>query len=526
MIIESIGSVESLLAKVPDGASWQDLPEELRTGFESCALRTLEVNRQEWGSVGLADKERILERPTGAMIDNINLILSATFASELIDGFDLCRDVTNTTLKQMVVRLYLVETSARGLMLLNHDNFKGWDGAPVRGVQLLDHAHIADCAAFLTHAETQLKHIPDEALTETERRIRDKSYFTTRARKHFTRPPVGRCGSFGFSSLYHLNDDICPFTNDSEFLDFYNASMFSEFREVNVGSLEAFLFDFNAEFTKPWLADQGLPEALAANVLKLAELYRTRVLGHPLAHSPFTSFSPEDRACIWDAFTAEMISNPDGTETMEGYAEIHAEIAKRRAADTRALALGVIENLFPMDSPHLTATQRRQVVVHINAETRPAAIITTIYTALDAATGATSASDSLKKVFDRQARVGGYAAGEPLRPVDKATVLEMWESVRAFIAREYSGYPVDIVALIPEAPSVLPGSEGCFSVGGEVSIGLKNQWVKASLYSTVMHEIKHAIDQRSRAAVEGAAWEGAATSVERQVWPLYSSGYG
>jgi hypothetical protein len=33
--------------------------------------------------------------------------------------------------------------------------------------------------------------------------------------------------------------------------------------------------------------------------------------------------------------------------------------------------------------------------------------------------------------------------------------------------------------------------------------------------------MKHAIDQNSHAAVEGAAWEGAATSIERQVWPLF-----
>jgi hypothetical protein len=36
-----------------------------------------------------------------------------------------------------------------------------------------------------------------------------------------------------------------------------------------------------------------------------------------------------------------------------------------------------------------------------------------------------------------------------------------------------------------------------------------------------MHEIKHAIDQNSHAAVEGSAWEGAATTIERQVRPIF-----
>lgn len=521
MANEPVGSVEALLAVVPDGASWQDLPKELRTEFESCALRTLEVDRQEWGAAGLAEKERILERPTKAMIDNINLILSVKYATELPDGFDLSRDVKNPNLKRMAVRLYLAETSARGYMLLQHDNFKSWDGSPVKGVELLDHVHVADLAKFLTDTEMQLRSIPEEALTETEKLIRDKSYFTTRAKKNFTRPPVGRNGSFTFSSLYHLNDDIRPFGNDNELLDSYNASMFSEFREVNLGSIESFVFDFSAEFTGPWLADQGLPAPLVANVLKLAGLYRTRVLGHPLANSPFTLYSPDDRTKNWDAFTAEMISNADGAETMESYAATYAGTANRRAADMCVLALDVVEHLFPADSTHLNAAQRQQVVARINAETRPAAIITTIYAALDAATGATSASNFLKEAVNRQVTLGGYAENEPLRPEDKAIVLEMWEKVRAFITREYTGYPVDIAALIPEEPSILPGTEGCFSAGGEVIIGLKNQWGKASLYSTVMHEIKHAIDQRSKAAVEGAAWEGAASSVERQVWPLF-----
>ncbi len=43
----------------------------------------------------------------------------------------------------------------------------------------------------------------------------------------------------------------------------------------------------------------------------------------------------------------------------------------------------------------------------------------------------------------------------------------------------------------------------------------------SELSSTIMHEMKHAIDQNSHAAVEGYAREGAAFSVERQVWPIF-----
>ena len=114
--------------------------------------------------------------------------------------------------------------------------------------------------------------------------------------------------------------------------------------------------------------------------------------------------------------------------------------------------------------------------------------------------------------------VGGYADGEPLRPKDLEAIAEMWDKARAYILKHYSGYDVDLAPLIPARAKISAVTAGALALGGEVNIGLKNAWNKASLYSTVLHEIKHAIDQNSRRAVEGAALEGAATSVERQVF--------
>jgi hypothetical protein len=80
---------------------------------------------------------------------------------------------------------------------------------------------------------------------------------------------------------------------------------------------------------------------------------------------------------------------------------------------------------------------------------------------------------------------------------------------------------VDIAALIPAEPIIVTTGQNQFTIGGKVSLSLKDAMNLASFSSTFMHEIKHAIDQNSHAAVEGAAWEGAATTVERQVWPLF-----
>ena len=141
----------------------------------------------------------------------------------------------------------------------------------------------------------------------------------------------------------------------------------------------------------------------------------------------------------------------------------------------RKLALATIAQLFPLDSLELTEPQRKQVKARIESETKPAAIFETVYSALNEATGATTASNKVNGVIERQEMVGGgYKDGELPRKSDEKAILDMWERVRAFIKREYSGYQVDGAGLVPSRPIILTASEGCFSIGGEVSIGFKN----------------------------------------------------
>ena len=96
-------------------------------------------------------------------------------------------------------------------------------------------------------------------------------------RKHFDRPAVGINGSMNFSNLYALPPDKRPFANDAALLDAYNASMFADFREVNVGTLDAFMYDYESEFNQPLLESQGMSNALAHNIVKLGNLFRSRV---------------------------------------------------------------------------------------------------------------------------------------------------------------------------------------------------------------------------------------------------------
>jgi hypothetical protein len=517
--------IEQLLLRVPDGATWQDLTPNLRADFEKHALSLLVLDRQSWGLPGLQQKENLLfSAPTPAMTENIDRILSVTYASELPGGFKMSRDVENADLKRLLIRIYLGITDDRGFMLYNHPEFKGWDGMPVKELQLLDHEHVKAMAAWQRQTEDDLRNIADHKLTPLETAIRAKSYFTTRAAKYFDRPAVAISGSMSYSGLYDILPTIeqRPFSSDAALLDAYTASMFAEFREVNMGTLDAFMFDYESEFSWASLKTHGMPDALANSVLKVGNLFRTRTKALPEKSKRCTIFTPTQRDANWDAFTARQISNADGSETMQSYAKLYEGIAARRVATTQSVGRLSLERLFPDGSADLTPEQRMRVTDKLLQERRPAMMMDTLLSALDEVTGNSAASRKVKDTIDKQPTVGGgYSSGQPVRDADKTQILDMWNKIRTFIKREYSGYRVDIAALIPAEPIIVTTGQSQSTLGGQVTLSLGTAWNLASFSSTLMHEIKHAIDQNSHAAVEGAAWEGAATSIERQVWPIF-----
>jgi hypothetical protein len=476
-----------------------------------------------WGLPGLQRKANLLSsNPTPAMTENIDRILSVTYASELRTGFMMARDVQNDDLKHLLIRIYLAITDDRGFMLSDHPEFKAWDGMPVKELRLLDHEHEKAMASWQRQTEDELRKIPDAKLTPLEKALRDKSYFTTRARKYFDRPAVAINGAMGYASLYSLPPALRPFPSDATLLDAYLASMFSEFREVNKGTLDAFTFDYESEFNWAWLKRQGMSDALATNVLKLGSFFRARVEELPEKNDRCTIFSPAQRDATWDAFTAGQISNADGSETMQSYARLYEGIVKERLDAMQDLGRLTLERLFPNGSPDLSVVHRGRIIDKLLREKRPAMMMNTLLSALDEVTGNSAASMKVRDAIAKQPTVGGgYSPLDRLREADKAQILGMWRKIRAFIEREYSGYRVDIAALIPAEPSIVTTGQNNFTVGGQVTLGLGTKWNLASFSSILMHEIKHAIDQNSHAAVEGAAWEGAATSVERQVWPIF-----
>src|SRR3984893_17033312 len=136
-----------------------------------------------------------------------------------------------------------------------------------------------------------------------------------------------------------------------------------------------------------------------------------------------------------------------------------------------------LERLFPDGSPDLTTEQRMRVTDKLLHETRPAMMMDTLLSALDEVTGTTAASMKVKDALAKQPTVGGgYSPGQPVRDTDKTQILDMWNKIRAFIKREYSGYRVDIAALIPAEPVIVPTGQNQFTYGGQVNLSLGTAW--------------------------------------------------
>ncbi len=511
--------IEQLLDRVPEGSAWQDLSPGLQAGFEKRASSILAQDRQAWGLSGLSQKEEILfSAPTPAMIGNIDRVISAHYSAERPSGFRMARDVRNADIKRNLLRVYLADTDNRSYMLYDHPDFKGWDGKSVKELQLVDHEHVRDLAIWHRQTEENLKKIADDKLNPLEKALREKTYYDTRAEKYFDRPALAT-GISSYAGLYALDAKMRPFQNDTALLDAYNASMFSQFRDVNIGTVDAFNYEHQSEFNAQRLKKLGMPDQLIKNILKLGHLFLTRVQGLSEASRRCTIFSPSERRENWDSFTAGQLSNSDGSETLEAYARLFEGIAAKRLDAIRVLSRNTLERLFPDGSPDLSAEQREQVSARLMQEKQPAKVLNTLLSALNQVTGSGAASTKVRDAMARLPSVGGgYAPGQPVRDTDRKLIFEMWSKLRSFLKREYAGYQIDIGLLIPEQPIIVTTGQNQFTLGGDVTLSLATAWNLPSLSSTMMHEMKHAIDQNLN---NGSNWEGAAVSVERQVWPVF-----
>lgn len=529
-----------LLARVPAGTAWKDVSPAVKARLERNAALYQSKVRHDWGTKGLDEKEaRLVGAATPPMIENFDRVLKHLFAADVPADFVPSTAVTNAPLLLELKRFYLVYCAERRHLLLStNPDFKDWDGGPVTEFLVRDVTATEEQKNYARAVQARIDAIPAAGLSDIEKRIVTKTRFLTRALAQAANGFSSggndtRQMSTAAANLYDFGAFHAQapggsklFTDDNDFLLALNATTFpGPMLYGNVGTADAFVWD-QANYVEPeFLKSQGLDLATsqkAKNFVVLANWWKERVLALPEAQKRCTVYSPAENADIWEAFTADNFSNADGKQTMASYAATYQATVTLRNQRMNGVADMAIDSAFPSG---LTAQKKAQVKAAIHKSTRPAAIVETIVAALDTATGNTTASVAFKAKLTELTMIGGYAEGEALRPADLQAVNEMYDNVKKYIGVHYAGRTVDIAALLP--PSVVvTTSNGIFAGasptgGATITVGVGTANNKAALYSTLLHESKHAIDFASKASVQGAAWEGAAISAETLVHPKF-----
>jgi hypothetical protein len=522
-------SMISLLAQVPAGTAWKDVKPSIRARLARNAEAFYAKQRHDWGVRGLDEKEeRILDAPTAAITTNFDLILKFVLSPDIPETFTPSTDITNPELAKQMRRFYLAYiASNRHQLLTKNPAFKDWDGGDVTDLSSVYEPSVTE--AFNSYAgdvEKKILALPASSLTAVEAALIRKAAFTARAIRtnRFNYTGTAPEKLYDLMSYYPATPKAHIFKDDEDFLLTMNAVTFGKLAFMNVGTVDAFNWDYDGLVDPGYMQELGLDPASVAgkSFLTLAGWWKERVNAHADADKKCTIYSKADRRDIWDNFTARQRTNADGSETFENYGASYDTTVAARLVELKAVATGAVDAAFDATSPLVTPAQKADVLAAIQAETRPAAVLETIYAALDRVTGGTAASTALKAEFANLEMVGGYAAGEAIRPADVATVNAMWAEVKAYLASQYGGLTVDISALAPATLVVTTGSASTAAStpsGPVINIGLKTKKSKVTLYSTLLHEGKHAIDFASHASVQGSAWEGAAVLVETMVLP-------
>lgn len=532
--VQPVPAVVDLLAAVPSDASWATLPTATRDLLAQNAERDLAAYRAQWGAGGLVAKESLLlGSPDSAISTNFDAWVAAAFATEINPTtFKAHTDVRNSDLLTALKKLYLDYFATRRVAVKYLADLKDWDGADLHDVALPDAEAIAAQKAYAQAAMTQMLAISPNALTAVESALREKATY------YFRQLATASSGwAYGGDDLltpygiaawavdlpYRYSADGGKiFLSDKEFLQIANAYYFGQQTRLNVGTARTMAFVLagaqDPDYIKSSLGDPA-ESAVAKGYTLLTNWYAERVAATPEASAPCTVYTDAERTAIWNSFTADSLADNEGTTSMATFAAGYADAKTLVSSNVRSLLVAGLTAVFPSNSAVLTPAQRDAVIAAVNAEAKPGLVLDTAYAAMDAQRGNTAASDLFKAKMAALVMVGGYA--DPMAAVtqaDREAVAAVWNDVRAYIAANYGGLQRDLLALLPTSVAVVntAGSTAALP-DGSIKVVVRRAIDKASLYRTLFHEAKHAIDMKARVPVEGAALEGSALALEQRV---------
>lgn len=537
--------VLELLKPISLDTKWADLPEATRVQLQALADHQLATYRLQWGGQALAVKQTtLLESPTPQMILAEDRYYRASYRSFLPSTFTL-QDLKAPTLRKALILNYLgVYAAVRaGLTYPNGTlpNFD-WDGSfPFDSVRLPDQQTYEEIKAYNRGVVEALSQVDDSSLGELEKKLKEYALFSARSNAEGSRGD-----SYG-SDYIEQACDIAELNYD--ILAGYEGD---RRRPTIFASDEAVLRDVNALYLNntplKWL-DVGTRASALSYCMTPQDRIRTDV-GDPAtndvakgmillqnwwverlnkaAAQSCSIYSSQDRVRIWDAFSADQQFNNDSSSTMETYVIRLKRYKAQKLAHYHELAQIALTLVFP-DEAVLTQAQQRKVVTAIGNRTDFGLFTKRIAEELDAAQDTVNgpAAQLWKSTVEHNVEYigGNYSFEQSARPDEIEKISKMFEEVMTWVARNYTGYPIDISSLFKHIRLEVNTKNNAFTDNGtaKISIGVGTSRSTAEYYSWLLHELRHAVmyawiaaapDKSSVRYDEGPALEGSGVAVE------------
>ena len=391
-----------------------------------------------------------------------------------------------------------------------------------------------------------LRSLGEASLTPLERQLKQRALFDARAHAvgAFNTDSFGGGDMQSACEINGLNYDILGgyeadkgrpkiYASDDEVLRDANALYLNNIplKWLDVGTVSSTMhYELctitDPDFVKARVGDPATND-VARGMILLKNWWMERVSGSHDARNKCTVYSDPDRTRVWEAFSADQQFNNDGSSTMKTYQVQLAAYRDGKIAQYRDTAKLALRQVFPDDTV-LTSAQRQKVVVAIDAETAFGLFPTKISAALDTAQGSTNGAAATRwnnAILANVVRIGGnYRPGDTVRPADDAALKAMFAEVKTWVVAQTTGYPIDIASLYPKITfTVSTGNNASTVTPGEIVLGAGTARSRFEHYSTIIHELRHAVyyawlanapDKTKVRSDEGPVLEGSGVAVE------------
>jgi hypothetical protein len=514
----ALGVLE-LVKAMPITTKWIDVPVPTKAKLQELADDRLSSFRARWSENALAQKEAILLRcPTPEMTAAIDDFYRGKYTTILSSSFSV-RQLKSSALQKALARHYLGTMAALRATITYPNNLlpnRDWDGQSLfDSVRLPDAQTYEDIMKYNSAVVSDLRAISDVSLNDMEKSLKQRALFDARAHAvgAFSEDSYGGSDMQSACEIDVANYDILAgyeadkgrpkmFANDDEVLREVNALYLNNIhlRWLDVGTLASAIqyCDYTQpDFVKSKVGDPATNDVAKVMIL-LKNWWAERVSTSSDAKNKCSIYSANDRAQTWEAFTADQQSNNDRSSTMDTYRIQLGAYRKSKVTQYRNVAALALQRVFP-DESVLTTVQRQKVLAAIQAETAFGLFFTKISGALDAAQGienGPAAKEWNDAIAINLIRIGGgYKPGDPVRPQDEAALKAMFEEVKAWVASQYKGYPIDIASLYAKINFAVTTENNAHTVvPGNISIGVGTARSKFEHYSTIIHELRHAVN--------------------------------